>query len=97
MGSLDQADVHLLAAFHKQYHTLGWFQLCLGRISTLWASVVHRYDPTMDSEQGASLFIHALWSFTKTMWKHQNVIVHGITIQHKAQQMIQELRQKVRD
>ncbi|MFN9979650.1 MAG: hypothetical protein ACK53Y_07045, partial [bacterium] len=79
------------------YRNLGWFQLYLGRIYILWAQPVHCYDPIIETEHWASSFIHALWSFTKSMWKHRNSIFHGITIQGKAWQMMQELQQKVKD
>ena len=96
VGFLGRADAHLLIAFHEQYRNLGWFQLYLGRIYILWAQPVHRYDPSIETEHWASSFIHALWSFTKSMWKHRNSIFHGITIQGKAWQMMQELQQKSR-
>jgi hypothetical protein len=42
-GSLHGPDVLLTSVYYEQYHQLGWFQMCLGRISKLWSKVVSTY------------------------------------------------------
>lgn len=54
---------------------LGLYQLCLGRISALWAQTGHRYDPSIDAEYWNSLIIQVFWSFIRAMWSHRNSIM----------------------
>lgn len=43
VGSLHGSDMVLTAAYDEQFHSLCWFQLCLGRISKKWSRVVSLY------------------------------------------------------
>jgi hypothetical protein len=94
-GSLARADVHLSAALYKQYSSLGWFQMCLGRISVLWPQTFQRYDASLHAEQWASSVIQAMWSFTRAMWKHRITIVHGDNMQAKSNLLISEIQTQV--
>jgi hypothetical protein len=50
-GSLFGPDILLTSAYYEQYHQLGWFQLCLGRISKTWSKAVSSYGtPTLQTD-----------------------------------------------
>lgn len=98
-GSLRAADVLLTSAFQEQYHTVGWFQLFLGRISLKWEKAAHAYC----SREGGTLttawssnVIHQLWRFTRSMWNNRNSIVHGKDAETAATRILQDLYQQVR-
>jgi hypothetical protein len=40
VGSLQGTDVVLVSAFHEQYNMIGWFHLCLGRVSKKWSRAI---------------------------------------------------------
>ncbi len=39
-GSLAGPDILLTNAYYEQFHKLGWFQFCLGRITLKWSHTV---------------------------------------------------------
>jgi hypothetical protein len=51
-GSLLGPDILLTSVYYEQFYQLGWFQLCLGRISHKWSQAVAAYHlqtcPTFD-------------------------------------------------
>jgi len=75
-GSLRGPDILLTSAYYEQYHTLGRYQCCLGRITNNWQQAVAAYykmdRKTLDAAHWSSLFIVALWRYTKTLWQHRN-------------------------
>jgi hypothetical protein len=87
--------VHLSEALHEKYSSLGWFQMCLGRLSVLWAQSAQRYDTTFHPKHWASSVVQAMWLFTRAMWKHSNTIVHGDNMQAKSKLVLSELQTKV--
>jgi hypothetical protein len=66
-GSLLPGDIHLTSAYYDQFHKIGWFQLCLGRINSKWAVVIRAYKSTQqvpnDSKPWTKSLITALWRF----------------------------------
>ena len=78
-------DMILTAAYTEQYHSIGWFQFTLGRVSKLWLAAIthHRciHPDTPAPSFVISLVITNLWLFLKDMWNHWNGIVHGITVE----------------
>jgi hypothetical protein len=60
-GSTRSPDIVLTSAFHEQYHTLSWFQFCLGRISKKWAAPARGYMPSIDAPLWSSLLVSILW------------------------------------
>lgn len=98
-GSLCSPDVILTVAYHEQYHTLGWFQCSLGRITTKWQQAVSKYyrrdNKTLDAAYWASLFITALWKYTKALWQHRNETIHGAITEESAQLIIVKLWEKI--
>jgi len=97
-GSLRGPDAVLTSAFHEQFRDIGWYQLCLGRVSTKWASAVSQYHLTPLQDGGlqwTSIFIAALWSFSKSMWKHRNEVVHGATVEEQTQRQLTQLRSRI--
>jgi hypothetical protein len=83
-GSVYGPDIFLTSAYYEQFHTLTWYQLCLGRISLNWSRAVSSYHasliPNFDGPRWASAFISILWNFTRQLWHHRNQIVHGLTV-----------------
>jgi hypothetical protein len=63
-GSLRGPGVILTSAYYEQFHQLGWFQLCLGRLSKRWSNALSAYyantSPNFDSEQWVTSFISTL-------------------------------------
>jgi hypothetical protein len=97
-GSLRGPDAVLTSAFHEQFRDIGWYQLCLGRVSTKWASAVSQYHPNPLQDGGlqwTSIFIAALWSFSTSMWKHRNEVVHGATVEEQTQWQLTQLRSQI--
>jgi hypothetical protein len=100
VGSLKAADVILTAAFQEQYHTIGWFQLHLGRLSNKWEQALVAYSTragttSMHHQWTTQVILH-LWQFIKSMWMLRNTVVHGTDAQHSAELILQELRQQIR-
>jgi len=79
-GSVRPDDMLITAAYTHQFHTLGWYNFCLGRISSKWHEAVRAcLTPRTPFHhlQWGSLLISALWKFIKTLWQHRNGLVHG--------------------
>jgi hypothetical protein len=98
-GSLLGPDILLTTAYYEQFHNLGWYQCCLGRISTKWQQAVAAYykkeRKTLDATYRSSLFIAALWNYTKALWNHRNKIIHGATKEESAQLLLDNLKEAV--
>jgi len=97
-GSLNPTDILLTQAYSDQYHTIGWFQFCLGRVSKLWHRAVQaqlpKSQPYRPNQWGSNL-VSALWIFTKGLWHHRNTIVHGASAEETAQRILSGLRDQV--
>jgi hypothetical protein len=98
-GSLHGPNIILTSAYYEQDHQLGWFQFCLGRISTLWSKAVEAYVPDkhtpLDTAQWSSQLITIVWAFTRNLWQHRNEIVHGSTIEETVRLQMATLHDKV--
>jgi hypothetical protein len=96
-GSLRGADAVLTTAFREQFTFIGWYHLCLGRISKKWALAVQHYVPPRAHTDGslhwASIFIKALWKYSKAIWAFRNEIVHGATVEEQVNRQLDTLRQ----
>jgi len=94
-GSLWGPDAVLATAFHEQYHTLGWYHLCLGRVSRKWSQAVTQYTAPArhpyNELHWTSILISALWQFSRAVWKFCNEVVHGASAEEQAQCMIDTL------
>jgi hypothetical protein len=70
-GSLRGPDAVLTSVFIEQFRDIRWYQLCLGRISSKWAPAVLQYHTSSQHRVGglnwASLFITALWQFSRDL------------------------------
>jgi len=95
-GSLKGQDILLTTAYHEQLHSIGWYQLSLGRVSKYWLATFKYYHNQgsvhMDPEYWTSLFINYVWNFTKAMWQNRNLIVHGATSEEQAIRELEQLR-----
>jgi hypothetical protein len=78
-GSLHPADILLTSAFYEQFHTITWYQFCLGCISRQWGTAANTYGPNLDQSYWSSLVISLLWSYTRSLWKFRNTFVHQTT------------------
>jgi hypothetical protein len=87
-GSLCPTNILLTQAYSDQYHTIGWYQFCLGCIGKRWHTAVQallpRSQPHQQLQWGSDL-VYALWQFTKSLWHHCNAIVHGASTKESAQ------------
>jgi hypothetical protein len=94
------ADILVTSAYYEQFHNLGWFQMCLGRISLQWHRAVAAYhvstNPGHNADRWVVAFIHLLWQFTRQLWTHRNQIVHGATVEETASRQINQLHEKVK-
>jgi len=97
-GSLNPTDILLTQAYSDQYHTIGWFQFCLGQVSKLWHRAVQAHlpksQPYRPNHWGSNL-VSALWIFIKGLWHHRNTIVHGASAEETAQRILSGLRDQV--
>jgi hypothetical protein len=97
-GSLRPADILITQAYSIQFHTIGWFQFCLGRVGKSWHKAVQALLPPPQTHRrlvwGSNL-VYALWQFTKSMWAHRNAIVHGIDSEEAATRILTGLRDQV--
>jgi hypothetical protein len=86
-GSLRGADAVLTTAFREQFTFIGWYHLCLGQISKKWALAGQHYVPPRAHTDGslhwASIFIKALWKYSKALWAFWNEIVSGATVEEQ--------------
>jgi hypothetical protein len=98
-GSLRGPDAVLTSAFLEQFRDIGWYQLCLGRISSKWASAVLQYQTSSQHRDGglnwSSLFITALWKFSRALWNNRNEVVHGATVEEQAARQLTQLRNNI--
>jgi hypothetical protein len=98
-GSLRGADAVLTSAFREQFTFIGWYHLCLGRISKQWARAVQHYVPPRAHNDGslhwASVFIVALWKYSKALWAFWNEIVYGATVEEQVNRQLDTLRQRI--
>ena len=98
-GSLRGPDAILTTAFREQFHEIGWYHMCLGRISKLWASALCQYkhpSPPLDGGlHWVSQSILALWQYSRDLWKFRNEIVHGATVEAQAARRISTLRDTI--
>jgi hypothetical protein len=90
----------LTSAYAEQFHSIGWYQFCLGHISKKWAKAVAAYHRqatgrALDQECWSSKLIMCLWKFIKGMWQQRNQVVHGDTVEEQAQIIHWEPRDKV--
>ena len=88
----------ITAAYTHQFHTLGWYNLCLGQISSKWHEAVRAcLSPSTPFHhlQWGSLLISALWKFTKTLWQHRNGLVHSSEAAENAQRILTGLQDQV--
>jgi hypothetical protein len=98
-GSLRPENILLTQAYTAQYHSIGWHQFCLGRISKKWHDAMKALLPPTQPYcrlQWGSHLINALWQFTKSIWHHQNALVHGADAAASAQSILNGLRDRVR-
>jgi hypothetical protein len=74
--------------------------MCMGRISKKWSAVAIQYTKESDIEHDeywASIIIRACWQYAKAVWKFRNEVMHGATVQDRADRLIATLQTKVRD
>jgi len=73
-GSLRGPDAVLTSAFLEQFCDIGWYHMCMGRISTKWALAAAQYNTLPNNPDAAlhwaSILIAALWRFSKSLWQH---------------------------
>jgi len=98
-GSLRPVDILITQAYSEQFHSIGWYQFCLGHISHRWHQAVQALLPcpqTYNKLQWRSNLVHALWQFTKSLWHHRNTVIHGTSAEASAQLILTGLRDQVR-
>jgi hypothetical protein len=100
-GSLLKADILVTSAYYEQFHHLGWFSLCLGRISKTWSKAVAEYQANMQlqvkKDNWSVHFISLIWDFTRTLWNNRNQIIYGSTTDEAVSHQMSILHSKVRN
>lgn len=99
IGSLKAGDVVLTSAFTEQFHTIGWLQLLLGRLSNKWELAYTHYKG-ISSHQSyktnwSTSFIPHIWEYTHSLWQHRNGILHGLSFKQCAEKILTKLRMEV--
>jgi hypothetical protein len=86
--SLYSSDVLVTAAYHGQFHKLGWYQCSLGHNSTKWHDVIAEYNnqesKSLDNQFWESSSIVAPWNDNKSLWHFRNTFIHGSTTEKAA-------------
>ena len=99
-GSLHADDTLLTVVFTEQYHSIGWCHFLLSRISGKWekAYMAYLYQNTLPAvgQHWASVLITSLWTYTRTLWNHRNLIMHGPS-ELAAQKLLRESYSEVKD
>jgi hypothetical protein len=60
--------------------------LVFRRVSIKWSLAVQQYDNSFSRDSGlqwTSLFIAALWRYSKMLWRVRNEVVHGATVEEQ--------------
>jgi len=100
-GSLLTAGIALTSAFYEQYHKLGWYQTCWGRITRGWSKALEEYNiqagTTLESQYWSSSLIENLRVLTMGLWRHRNQIEHGDSIEEQARVLLTTLQNQVMD
>jgi hypothetical protein len=95
-GSLKAPDIVLTAAFTEQCHIIGWLHFLLG---CMWSSaLLHYRKQSQDQVIGtrwASFLVSAEWKFTRSLWAHRNLVLHGATVEETVQRQVQKLHGQV--
>jgi hypothetical protein len=80
-GSIKHGDTYLTVAFLEQFHSIGWHQLFMGRISLFWEKAYVAYLGRSITPKAAlrwsTFFITSVWEYTRQIWKMRNSSVHG--------------------
>jgi hypothetical protein len=98
-SSLMGPDTLVTSAYYEQFHRLGWFRLCLGRISLKWSRAAAAYHTsthsTFNGDRWAAAFILLVWKITRQLWHHRNQIVHGAMVEEVVSTQLSALHDKV--
>jgi hypothetical protein len=98
-GSLHAGDTILTTAFIEQFHSIGRYQMFLGRLSAKWEKAYATYKgksmQAKQTEHWSSLLVTLLWTYTKSLWDNRNAILHGSTGEETAKLRFQMLQNKL--
>jgi hypothetical protein len=97
-GSLRGPDAVLATAFLEQVRNIGWFHLCLGRVSEKWTLATLQYNTTLSRDSGLHwifIFIAALWRYSRMSCRFWNEVVHGNTVGEQVNLQLQSLRSTI--
>ncbi len=98
-GSIFLGDIYLRVALTEQFHSIGWHQLYLGRVSAYWEKAYQVFSGTFAAEELAFRwsvsFISALWEYTRCIWGQRNLFTHG-TEETQATQTIAAIQQRIK-
>jgi len=97
-GQLGAASALLATAFHEQHHQIGWHQFFLGRISLYWSRAFASLSAVNDYARVSSWtagLVQALWSFTRSMWKCRNEVIHGATAEEQVTRHLNTMPEEV--
>jgi hypothetical protein len=99
MGSLKASDVVLTSAFTEQFHTIGWLQLMLGRLSKKWEMAYTHYKSIPSAQfyknNWSTSFNPHIWEYTHSLWQHRNGILHGLSSEQCAEKILTKLQMEV--
>jgi hypothetical protein len=98
-GSLRGPDAVVTTASLEQVRTIGWYHLCLGRVSKKWAMAAQQYDSALTRDGGlqwVSVFIAAILCYSRMLWRFRNGVVHGDTVEEQVALQLSSLHSKIR-
>jgi len=73
--------------------------LVFRRVSIKWSLAVQQYDNSFSRDSGlqwTSLFIAALWRYSKMLWRFRNEVVHGATVEEQVNLQLGGLQEKIK-
>jgi hypothetical protein len=86
-------------AFYEQYNDTGWYLFSLGCLGAKWELAVKHHARMTGGYYILNVWttktIHAIWIYTKSMWKNRNEVVHGKTLAEEATCIMSTLHDKV--
>jgi hypothetical protein len=95
-GCLAPAEIALIQAFHNQ-SAIGWDHLLRGMLSKHWEHTYNALTPmgAIPSTIWAKTVIVHLWTYSMSLWKFCNGVVHGHTMEETKRKESQQLQTKI--
>jgi hypothetical protein len=85
IGKLGTLEVLLAKAFTDQTRDIGWLPFLQGKCSKYWTAAYKQTLPkavstTSNADQWGKQLVLTLWMFSRSVWEHRNMEIHGQTL-----------------